>query len=89
MFESHKAAALKVKDQTLAQDQPVQDFLQLWAAMKAELKDKTRIRRLEIKVDEAWRGLAQDHKDAAWMICFPEHQKIREVFEAHAVKIRG
>lgn len=88
MFKSRKIAESKVKEQALAQDQPTQDFLQLWQAMKAETQDKIRLGKLELKVDKAWQALTQDQKDATWMICCPEHRKVKEVFSAHAVNLR-
>jgi hypothetical protein len=89
MFEQVKANEARAKESAVSLDQPVQEFLQVWQAMKAELKDKMRLKRLELKVDGLWDRLEQVQKDATWMICFPEHRTVKEVFEAHAVNLRG
>lgn len=65
----------------------VAEFLQVWQAFKAETADKIRLSKLEIQVDNLWEKLTQAQKDAIWMEYFPEQRKIKEVFEAHAVKL--
>jgi hypothetical protein len=88
MFEQELAKTAQDKETTASLEQPVQDFLQVWRAMKVELKDAIRLGRLELRCDAAWRTLTQSQKDAAWMICFPEQRKIKEIFYAHAVGLR-
>ncbi len=88
MFEHKKIAESKHKDQTLAQTQSVQDFLQLWQAMKLETKDRIRLIKLEIRVDKTWRALSQEQRDAVWMIIRPQDRPIKETFDASALKIR-
>ena len=75
MFKSKITAKSKAKEQAIAQDSPVANFLQVWQAMKAETKDRMRLHRLELRVDSLWLSLTQAQKDAAWMICFPEHRE--------------
>jgi hypothetical protein len=87
MFKAKIAAKEQAKEQALAQDQPVQDFLQVWRSLKAELTDKARLTRLEFKADQLWRALTQAEKDTAWMICFPEQRRAKDIFSAHAVKL--
>ena len=88
MFEQVKANEARAKESAVSLDQPVQEFLQTWQAMKSELKDMMRLKRLELRTDASWQALSQIQRDAAWMICFPEHRKIKEVFEAHAINLR-
>ena len=89
MFEQVKANEAKAKESAVSLDQPVQEFLQVWQAMKAELKDKMRLKRLELRTDATWQALSQLQRDSVWMMLFPEHRKVKEIFEAHAVNLRG
>jgi hypothetical protein len=88
MFEYEIAKESQAREGVALLSEEANDFLLAWQALKAELKDPVRLRRLEVKVDILWQKLSQEVKDAVWMVIFPEHRKVKETFSAHAQSIK-
>lgn len=77
----------KLKTQKEVDSDPVKEFMVVFNAMRAELKDPQRLKRLEFRCDQEFAKLSADQRNAVVRTLFPEAIPAMDTFGATVTRV--